>query len=51
MYRKASQIVVNCDTSLYLQYDGEAVRLEPDNFPCTLELVSTPIRSIRPLKR
>ncbi len=51
LYRKASQIVVNCDTSLYLQYDGEAVRLEPDNFPCTLELVSTPIRSIRPLKR
>ncbi len=47
LLRKAQQVRLHYDDSLYLQYDGEAIRLEQENFPCQIELVSTRIQTLR----
>ncbi|MCX7788762.1 MAG: diacylglycerol kinase family protein, partial [Spirochaetes bacterium] len=47
LVRKAQQVRFHYDSSLYLQYDGEAIRLEQDNFPCQMELISTRIRTLK----
>ncbi len=47
LLRKAHQICLHYDAPLFLQYDGEAIRLEKENFPLRIELVSTKIRTQR----
>lgn len=47
LVRKARGVRLHYDASLFLQYDGEAFRLEKDNFPCSIEILPTRIRSLR----
>ena len=47
LVRKARGVRLHYDASLFLQYDGEAIRLEKENFPCSIEIVPTRIRTLK----